>query len=329
MVRAERNSYRARASAIDERDLAIFLSLLEHKILTTHQITSLHFRSLRRCQHRMRELKEMGLVSSFSVGRGFGEGRAPACWHLTKPGLVEIADAKDVRTSDLPWVPDSSYRTNKLIAHRLGVNAFFCALAEASGAHQGHCLATWRPEHWVRTRAAEVKPDGFGRYLHPGGACEFYLEYDRGTEAFGALARKLEGYLRLAAGWTKEQELPGFPNLLIIVPEGEREGEVASALRRAVGSLHVSGSLATSFPLYVASEDQLTEVGVLGPVWKHLPSDGDRLSLLDLPAQPRDLFQSTRCLGRYFTDADAAHRRRISPVSTTPRFRALPPRHAP
>jgi Replication-relaxation len=189
MVRAERNVSRARASPIDERDLQVLLHLLEHKILTTHQISSLCFRSLRRCQHRMRELKEMGLVSTFSVGRGFGEGRAPACWHLTKPGLVEIADAKDVRTSDLPWVPDSSYRTSKMIAHRLGVNAFFCALAEASKATQGHCLATWRPEHWVRTKAAEVKPDGFGRHLHPGGACEFYLEYDRATEAFGAHAQ--------------------------------------------------------------------------------------------------------------------------------------------
>jgi hypothetical protein len=108
-----------------------------------------------------------------------------------------------------------------------------------------------------------------------------------------------------------------------------REGEVASALRHAIGSLHVSGSLATSFPLYVASEEQLVELGVLAPAWKHLPTDGDRLSLGDLPAQPRHLFQSTRCLGRYFTDADAGHRRRISPVSATPRFRALPPRHAP
>ena len=123
MVRAERNVSRARASPIDERDLQVLLHLLEHKVLTTHQITSLHFRSLRRCQHRMRELKGMGLVSSFSVGRGFGEGRAPACWHLTKQGLVEIADAKDVRVSDLPWVPDSSYRTNLVLAHRLGVNA--------------------------------------------------------------------------------------------------------------------------------------------------------------------------------------------------------------
>lgn len=316
-------------ASLDERDQAIFLSLLEHKVLTTHQIKNLYFRSFRRCQHRMKELRELDLVSSFSVGRGFGEGRPPGCWYLTKPGLVEIAEAKGIRVSDLPWMPDQSYRTNKILAHRLGVNAFFCALAEASRAHEGHCLATWRPEHWVRTRTADVKPDGFGRYLHPGGGCEFYLEYDRGTEAFGALARKLEGYLRLAAGWTEEQELVGFPNLLIIVPEGVREGEVGSALRHAIGRLHIGGSLSTSFPLYVASEGVLTEVGILGRVWKHLATDGERLSLLDLPAQPRDLFQSTRCLGRYFTDADADHRRRISPVSTTPLFRALPPRHAP
>jgi len=326
MVRAERNDLH-RLVWLDERDHAIFLSLLEHKVLTTHQIKNLYFRSFRRCQHRMKELRELDLVSSFSVGRGFGEGRPPACWYLTKAGLAEIADAKGVRTSDLPWVPDHSYRTNKLLAHRLGVNAFFSALAEASRAIEGHCLATWRPEHWVRTRAAEVKPDGFGRYLHPGGTCEFYLEDDRGTEAFGALARKLEGYLRLAAGWTEEQELMGLPSLLLIVPEGVREGEVGSALRTAVGSLHIPGSLATSFPLYAASEDVLTELGVLGQVWKHVPTDGDRLSLVNLPAQPRDLFQSTRCLGRYFTDPVA--RRRISPVSTTPQFRALPPRHAP
>jgi hypothetical protein len=329
MVRAERNEYRARASAIDERDLQVLLHLLEHKILTTHQITSLCFRSLRRCQHRMRELREMGLVSSFQVGRGFGEGRAPACWYLTKPGLVEMADAKDVRTSDLPWVPDSSYRTSKMIAHRLGVNAFFCALAEASRALQDHCLAMWRPENRVRTKAVEIKPDGFGRYLHPGGACEFYMEYDRATEARGAVSRKLEGYLKLASGWTREQELTGFPNVLVLVPEEGREGEVATAFRSSTTSLHASGSLASSFPLYVASEDRLTELGVLSAAWKHVPTNGERLALTELPARSRDLYRTTRCLGRYFTDDDPGHRRRISPASATPRFRALPPRHAP
>jgi hypothetical protein len=316
-------------SLLDERDHAILLSLLGHKVLTTDQIKSLFFRSTRRCQHRLRELKDLGLIAAFTPRRGFAEGRPPACWLLTKTGLSDIADAKGVRPSDLAWVPDESYRGSRNLAHRLGVNAFFCALVEASRAHEDHCLATWRPERWIRTPTAEVKPDGFGRYLHPAGACEFYLEYDRGTEAVGALSRKLEGYLRLAAGWTEEWEPTGFPNVFIVVPERVREGEIGSALRHAIGRLRVPEALAASFPLYVAGEDALTRCGVLAPAWNHLLTGSERLSLVELPARPCDPYRATRCLGRYFTDAVRDRRRRISPASTPPRFAVQPPRLPP
>jgi hypothetical protein len=111
--------------SLDERDHAIFLNLLEHKVLTTHQIKALYFRSLRRCQHRLRELKDLGFIASFTPGRGFGEGRPSACWFPTKLGLSAVAEAKGVRASDLSWVPDEGYRASRNLAHRLGVNAFF------------------------------------------------------------------------------------------------------------------------------------------------------------------------------------------------------------
>ena len=189
MVRAERN---VRVVSLDERDHALLLGLLEHKVLTTHQIKSLFFRP-QTVSTPDEGTEDLGLSRSFTVGRGFGEGRPPACWFLTKTGLAAIAEAKGGRPRTSPGPPMRATEEASNLAHRLGVNAFFCALAEASRANEGHCLATWRPEHWVRTKAAEVKPDGFGRYLHPGGACEFYLEYDRGTEALGALARKARG----------------------------------------------------------------------------------------------------------------------------------------
>ncbi len=329
MSRAERNEYRARVGSLDERDHAILSSLLEHKLLTTDQIKSLLFRSIRRCQHRLKELKNLALTASFTPRRGFAEGRPPACWLLTKAGLSVCAGRTGARASELSWIPHEGYQGSQNLAHRLGVNAFFCALAEASRAHEDHCLATWRPERWVRTTTAEVKPDGFGRYLHPGGACEFYLEYDRGTEALGALSRKLEGYLRLAAGWTEEQEPTGFPNLLIVVPEGEREGEVGSALRHAIWRLRVPESLAMSFPLYVAGEDALTRFGVLAPAWNHLLTGSEQLSLVELPARPCEPYGATRCLGRHFTDVVRDRRRRISPASNPPRFAAQPPRLPP
>ena len=56
-----------------------------------------------------------------------------------------------------------------MLAHRLGVNAFFCALAEVSRAHDGHCLSTWQPEHWVRRRAPRSSPTGSDGTCTPAG----------------------------------------------------------------------------------------------------------------------------------------------------------------
>jgi hypothetical protein len=313
--------------SLDERDRAVLLALLEHKVLTTGQIKILFFRSLRRCQHRLKELKDLGLIGSFTPRRNFGGGRPADCLFLTKLGSRECARELGVRASDLSWFPDENYRHSKNLAHRLGVNAFFCALVECSRTRDGHCLATWRPEHWVRTRAAEVKPDGFGRYLHPGGACEFYLEYDRGTEAFKALSTKINGYLRVAAGWTEEEYPLGFPNVLFVVPDEAREMEVGSVVRQAIRGLRVGRLALSVFPLYAASENRFSEHGVLGRVWRPLTADDDLLSLVDLPTQSRHLYKSPQCLGQYFTDADSW--RRIAPASGPPRYAVQLPRLPP
>jgi Replication-relaxation len=107
MSREERNEYRARVGSLDERDHAILLSLLQHKVLTTDQIKSLYFRSMRRCQHRLKELKDLELTASFLLRRGFAEGRPSACWFLTKAGLSVCAERKGIWASS-PYIPITS-----------------------------------------------------------------------------------------------------------------------------------------------------------------------------------------------------------------------------
>ncbi len=221
---------RAISSSLDERDHAILHALLKHKVLTTHQLYVLFFRSLRRCQHRLSALKNLELISSFEPRRDFGQGRSPDHHFLTELGVSVLAQRDGVPRGELPWVPDESYKDNRNLRHRMGVNAFFCALVEASRLNEGHCLERWVPERKVKTGAGEIQPDGFGRYLHPGGACEFYLEYDRATEGPAALSEKLRSYLRFSAGWG---EGAPFPNVLVVVPRHHREGDVAQAVHRA------------------------------------------------------------------------------------------------
>ncbi|HUG88220.1 MAG TPA: replication-relaxation family protein [Actinomycetota bacterium] len=307
------------SSEIDARDVAILRALLEHKVLTTHQIHVLFFRSRRRCQHRLSELKNERLLSSFEPRRDFGQGRSPEHHFLTEHGVSILARKMGVAHGDLPWVPDAGYEDNRNLRHRMGVNAFFCALAEASRAVEGHCLHRWAPERKVRTRAGEIQPDGFGRYLHPGGACEFYLEYDRGTEGPAALAGKLRSYLRFAAALG---EGAPFPNVFVVVPNPSREGDVGEGLATVRRKPEAKADL----PLFVTSEELLNGRGVLGAVWLAMDEEGERLALPDLPAVDAAPYDRGRCLGRSWTDPGA--RSRISARSETPRFPIGSPRRS-
>jgi hypothetical protein len=307
---------RAISSVLDERDLAILRALLEHKLLTTHQLQVLFFRSLRRCQHRLSELKKLELIASFRPRRGFGQGRSPDHHFLTGLGVSLLAYREGVPRGKLPWVPDGSYEDNRNLRHRMGVNAFFCSLVEASLENNGHCVHRWRPERKVRTRAGEIQPDGFGRYLHPGGACQFYLEYDRATEGTTALAEKLRGYLRFAGGWGEGAD---FPIVVVVVPDLRREEEVAQALARANRR-----TARTPVPMFVTNEALLASRGMLGPVWLRLGSEGERLCLTELPATDAGPYELDRCLGQYWTDNHAWSR--ISPFSWVARFPPGSPR---
>jgi len=311
------NELRAISSKLDQRDLAILRALLEHKVLTTEQISILFFRSLRRCQQRLRELTELGIVASFEPKRDFARGRPPDHRFLTAFGVSVLAHKDGVPRGEFPWVPDENYEDNRNLPHRMGVNAFFCALVEASRTTDGHCLHRWAPERKVRTKAGKIQPDGFGRYLHAAGACQFYLEYDRGTEGPTALAAKLRSYLRFAAGWG---EGAAFPNVLVVVPTSSREGEVGEALAAAGRG---SGKKA-DLPLFVASEELLNARGVLGVVWLTPDAEGKRLQLTELPTVDATPYERGRCLGHTWTDPSA--RSRISPLSTTPRFPIRHPR---
>lgn len=312
MASAERETdLRPISSSLDERDRAILRALLDHKVLTTNQLHVLFFRSLRRCQNRLKELKELDVISSFRPAQDFGTGRPPEHHYLSPLGVSVLAHREGVPRGQLPWVPDESYSDNRNLRHRMGVNAFFCALVEASLLREDHGLQRWRPERKVRTRAGEIQPDGFGRYLHPGGACEFYLEYDRATEGPTALKEKLRGYLRFAAGWG---EGAVFPNVFVVVPDEDRESDVLSAAERAGRSKQKADPVS----IFVTNEDLLARRGMLGPAWLATGSEGGRLRLTELPATDASPYDLGACLGRHWTDDQRwAH---ISPLSSWPRF---------
>jgi Replication-relaxation len=309
------------ARSLNMRDRDILLTLYEHKLLLTEHLKALFFRSTRRAQSSLKQLADLGLIHTSRPPIPAGLGRSQGHHTLTPLGIAIVAALKQVAPSSLRDPGDDDL-DDVYLDHRLGIAAFFCALIEASQDHDGHCLLLWKPERVVRTADGWIRPDGFGRYAHPGGVCDLYLEYDRGTETTRQLAAKLAGFIGVARDWT-EEGAASFPTLLFVVPSPAREHAVTSALERALARFKKSPKLA-ALPFFVTSERHLAASGVLGQIWRPLgPGSPRRLSIVELPSQAGFQFASSDCLGRKWNDE--ARVQRLYPRARAPRFPAGAP----
>ena len=302
---------------LDGRERAILLAIYEHKVLLTDHVKAMFFTSLRRAQDRLRCLATLGLIETWYPHQPRGAGKAPGHHTLTESGAQVGASLLGIARSELRWVErDAEDRENyAYLAHRLGINTFFCTLIEAGRQYDGHGLHKWVPERTVRTPDGWIRPDSYGVYLHPQGACDFYFEYDRGTETTRQLANKLAGYIGVARDWTG----PGwehFPCVLILVPNHRREKTVSVAFTDALARFKNPGRF-EGLSFYVGSEQQAAERGVLGRLWAPIPGLECRLSITELPSKEGMDYELSDCIGRSFTEEKWAH---LSALSRRPRF---------
>ena len=302
---------------LDARERAVLVAIYEHRVLLTKHLKAMFFGWLRRAQDRLRHLARLGLIDTWYPPQPRGTGKARGHHTLTERGAQVVASLVGVARSELRYVvrDDGDREQDAYLAHRLGVNGFFCALIEAGRNNEGQGLAKWVPERTVLTADGWIRPDGFGVFLHPGGALDFYLEYDRGTETTRQLANKLAGYVGVARDWT-EQGAEHFPCVLIVVPNHRRERVVAAAFADALGRFKRADKR-TGLPFYVANEGALSQHGVLERVWGPLPKLDGRLAIVELPAKEGVDYEVSDCIGRCFTEDGGA---RLMPLSRRPHF---------
>jgi Replication-relaxation len=302
---------------LDARERAVLVAIYEHKVLLTEHLKAMFFGSLRRAQDRLRHLVQRGLIDTWYPPQPRGMGKASGHHTLTESGAQVVASLLGIARSELRYVirDEEDREQDSYLAHRLGVNEFYCALIEAGRANEGYGLAKWVPERTVRTGDGWIRPDGYGVFLHPDGALDFYLEYDRGTETTKQLANKLAGYIGVARDWT-DQGAEHFPCVLIVVPNHRRERILAAAFADALARFKRKDKL-TDLPFFVASEEALSRQGVLGKVWAPLGKLGRRIAITELPTKEGLDYDLSDCIGRRFTEDALA---RLTPLARTVRF---------
>ena len=250
-------------------------------MLTTNQIAAIEFLSVRRAQDRLRHLRELGVVFAFreSYQRG---GTSQTRYALGYLGARLIA----ARRAERPPTPKAYTESLERLAlwpklaHQLGVNDFFCALAshrnparlrvegregEVSG------LTQWWSEkqcteffwkHQGAGRETQLRPDGYGCWEEAGRTVRFFLEHDTGTESLTKVTAKIDGYAAFPTD--------AFGVLLFSVHSARREVALRAALRDALARSD------PGFVIAIAARDQGHSDGPAGPIWGlWTPQGGD------------------------------------------------------
>jgi len=213
---------------------------------------------------RLAELYALDVLDRFRPRRGGSP--VPFHWVLGPLGAALMAAEHGVETADLAWrrrlVGDLA--ASQRLAHLVGTNGLFCALARSARTRTGCRLEEWWSERRCAAEWGEVvRPDGYGVWTEHATSLPFLVEYDNGTERLERLGRKLDGYARLAAA-------AGHPNwVLFSFPSPRREAEARRVLRHPV--------------VPVATTARVGHGAPDGPAWLPTSSTGTaRFSLVGL-----------------------------------------------
>ncbi len=265
------------AARLTGRDRWLLRMLHEHRVLTTTQITQLAFGTTRAAAIRLLNLYQHQAIDRFRPLAVTGS----APWHFVLgPAGAQVLAAEDaLTTSQLGYRRDRAMAiaVSPRLAHTTGTSAFFTALAAHARTAPRSALECW----WGERRCAALwgdlaRPDAYGRWHEhtPTGVtgCEFFLEYDTGTEDLPRLVTKLAGYQRLAARTAITTPV------LFWLPSPRREAALQTLLATATAGVTSQVPVATAIPALAGSD------GPAGAVWLPAGWAGPRLRLAQLPA---------------------------------------------
>ncbi len=148
------------------------------------------------------------------------------------------------------------------LAHTLGTDAVFGALARSARGQRGGALLEWR--NAAACAQGRVRPDGYGLLRLGQREHGFFLEFDRGTVRPAALRAKLAAYQRLRASARATRQFDSFPTLLIVTLGPSAEDRLADAITAAdTGAAAPLAALLTTTAWIEAHPE-----GALGPIWR-------------------------------------------------------------
>jgi hypothetical protein len=282
------------------RDIAILMALSNYRYLDRDQVEQLFFPSRRVSQRRIKWLKDHGLIYRWLMIEPPGWTRLHSLLLLSPRGARVLAASLGREPRPLVRLAED-YRDHCFnVGHDLGANAFFVALAVASGSLANEGLYHWVGEERCRRLLREdagpkyaPAPDGWGRYLVAGREVIFFLEWDRGTESVDRLLRKSANYIR----YFVRRVAADYNHILFVFPSLNKE----LAYHKGLAKQLPADERCCVF--WTTTVNRLEVFSTRGPIWwkvsRRAPSDGTaRAPLGSLAGRPEHEYSAASCIGK-------------------------------
>jgi hypothetical protein len=188
---------------LTDRDQDIVCSVFDYRVLTTHQITRLHFAPstgeidsvISRCRTRLRFLTEAGFLRRFEQAQTLSEGRKPYCFVCTDKGAQLVAALRELTVTELHWTPIKK-PSLLFLDHLLATNDIRIAVTFAAKKHSWS-IPIWYDEYILKSvqmkdyvtitspqgeeKRVAVVPDGYFILTTETYPYHFCLETDRAS----------------------------------------------------------------------------------------------------------------------------------------------------
>ncbi len=281
--------------ALTGRDVAILTALAQYRYLDLGQLQELFFTSRRRCERRLKWLRDQHLVHQWLAMEPPGWRRRDSVLLLSAYGAAVLAACRDEPARSLVRQAQEARDHAFHVVHDLEANGFFVDLATASRSRREEGLYHWVGEEGCRQlyreQGADLAPDGWGRYLTPAGEIVFLLEWDRATSSPHRIRRKADIYVRHFLGRAGAE----LNHVLFVTPNAAREETVRQAIQQVLDRRPRRSCCS----FWTTDVLRLGRVGVLGDAW--LGVDGraaERAALSHFAAHVRSARDPRSCLGK-------------------------------
>jgi len=275
---------------LTKRDTQVLLDIYKHRYLSVSQVKTLHFPSLQTAYRRLRALKTLGYVKSFTV-----PNISESIYCLDKDGAEVVAGELDIGVEDLKWKRGTkSPKDYYFLRHFLKINDFRislilgCKNSEISllgfiPEYYGERTVKGGAVKYIKDFVCDIKnqsqrishtPDAVFSLERERKPALFFLEVDRGTET---VTDPEKGFLKCAKFYLNYwvdgkyqrygedfgcEPFKAFRAIIVTTSDVRMQN-----MREAVSRLSFPSNHPKRF-IWLTTEDKVEHETVFNPIWK-------------------------------------------------------------